>query len=41
MRDRYREICEAFRWDVPARFNIAAACCRRHEPSRVAIHWED
>src|SRR5215510_13445016 len=43
MRDRYREICEAFRWEVPERFNIAEACCRRHarDPSRVALHWED
>src|SRR5215831_7016320 len=43
MRDRYREIYEAFRWEVPQRFNIAEACCRRHarDPSRVALHWED
>jgi acetyl-CoA synthetase len=43
MQDRYREICDGFRWDVPARFNIAAACCRRHarDASRVALHWED
>ena len=41
--DRYAEICAAFRWDVPARFNIAAACCRRwaDDPARVALHWED
>src|SRR5262252_4150978 len=43
MRDRYREICQAHRWEVPERFNIAEACCRRHarDPSRVALHWED
>jgi acetyl-CoA synthetase len=41
MPDRYREIYDNFRWDVPERFNIAHACCRRHEPSRIAIHWED
>ena len=43
MPDRYREVYESFRWDVPERFNIAAACCRRHaaDPSRVALHWED
>ncbi len=43
MIDRYAEICSAFAWDVPARFNIAAACCSRHaaDPSRVALYWED
>jgi acetyl-CoA synthetase len=43
MRDRYREIYDSFRWEVPARFNIARACCRRHaaDPGRVALHWED
>jgi acetyl-CoA synthetase len=43
VRDRYREIYESFRWDVPERFNIAEACCRRHahDRSRVALHWED
>src|SRR5262245_9502078 len=41
--DRYREVYESFRWDVPERFNIATACCRRHAQDRssVAIHWED
>jgi acetyl-CoA synthetase len=43
MQDRYREICDAFRWKVPARFNIAHACCARHahDAARAAIHWED
>src|SRR5499433_2258968 len=43
MPDRYRQVYESFRWDVPERFNIAEACCRRHarDPSRVALHWED
>ena len=27
--DRYREVREAFRWHVPADFNIAHWCCRR------------
>jgi acetyl-CoA synthetase len=42
-RDRYREIYDAFRWEVPARFNIAVACCRRHaaDRDRVALRWED
>jgi acetyl-CoA synthetase len=41
--DRYRERYESFRWQVPARFNIAAAACRRWavDPGRVALHWED
>ena len=43
MPDLYRQVYESFRWDVPERFNIAEACCRRHarDPSRVALHWED
>ena len=43
MQDRYRDIVEAFRWQVPPRFNIAQACCGRWaaDPSRIALHWED
>jgi acetyl-CoA synthetase len=43
MQDRYREIYDSFRWDVPRRFNIAAACCERHAAHRhrLALHWED
>jgi len=41
--DRYAEICASHRWDVPAQFNIAEACCRRwaDDPRRLALHWED
>jgi acetyl-CoA synthetase len=41
--DRHREICARHRWNVPHRFNIAAAICGRYagDPSRVAIRWED
>ena len=41
--DRYREICAAHRWSVPADFNIARAVCGRHasEPERLALLWED
>ena len=41
--DRYSEICAAYRWDVPARFNIAQACCGRwaRERARFAMYWED
>jgi acetyl-CoA synthetase len=41
--DRYSEICAAYRWDVPARFNIARACCGRwaNDRARFAMYWED
>src|SRR5882757_9113127 len=26
----YDELYRSFRWDIPARFNIATACCDRH-----------
>jgi len=41
--DRYREICAAHRWRVPAQFNIANAVCGRYagEPARLAMLWED
>ncbi len=43
MRDRYREVCDAFRWKVPEQFNMAAVCCGRHARGRdrVALYWED
>ena len=41
--DRYREICDAFHWQVPPRFNIGWECCGRwaREHDRVALHYED
>ena len=41
--DRYDEIYRAHRWEVPARFNIAHACCGRwaNGRSRFALYWED
>ncbi len=41
--DRYRQIYDAFRWQVPLRFNMAWACCGRwaHERDRIALHYED
>ena len=38
----YREIYDAFRWEVPARFNMAVACCDRwaRDPERVALIHE-
>jgi len=43
MVDRYAEIHRAFRWNVPASFNIAQACCTRwsHDRARFALYWED
>ncbi|MBI4293681.1 MAG: AMP-binding protein [Betaproteobacteria bacterium] len=43
MLDRYREIYEGFRWEVPADFNIGLACCGQwaHERHRFALYWED
>lgn len=41
--DRYAAIHAAYRWCVPANFNIAQACCTRwaDDRARVALHWED
>ncbi len=43
MSDRYREVYDSFRWQVPARFNMAVACCGRHaqDRTRFALYWED
>ena len=41
--DRYAEIYRAHRWNVPARFNMAVACCTRHarDRYRFCLYWED
>ena len=41
--DRYAEIHASWRWDVPADFNIAHACCTRWaaDRSRFALYFED
>src|SRR6266851_976749 len=43
MSDRYSALYEAFRWQVPADFNIAHWTCRRWaaDRERLALHWED
>src|SRR6058998_1602279 len=43
MVDRYAELYRAFRWNVPARYNIAHACCGQWAPdrNRFALYWED
>ena len=39
----YDALVAGFHWDVPARFNIATACCGRRaiDRSRFAMYWED
>ena len=37
----YEEMCEAHRWDVPERYNIAVDVCDKHERDRLAMVWED
>ena len=43
MMDRYDELYQSFRWQVPEHFNIAQACCGRWAagPARRALLWED
>ena len=39
----YDELTRNFRWDVPARFNMATACCDRHADGtgRLALIYVD
>src|SRR6478672_8404409 len=39
----YAKLCRDFRWRVPARFNIAQACCDRHADgsARLALIYVD
>ena len=39
----YDELYRNFRWDIPARFNIATACCDRHADGsgRLALVYVD
>src|SRR3954451_3570876 len=39
----YDELYRNFRWDIPARFNIATACCDRHADGsgRIALIYVD
>jgi len=43
MTDRYEPLYRSHRWEVPARFNIARACCGQWaaDRSRFALYWED
>ena len=39
----YDELYKNFRWDIPARFNLATACCDRHADGsgRLALIYVD
>jgi acetyl-CoA synthetase len=41
--DQYAALHAAYRWDVPAAFNIGEACCGRwaSDRARFALYWED
>src|SRR5436189_6398436 len=43
MVDRYAELYRAYRWDVPARYNMAHICCGQWagDRNRFALYWED
>ena len=36
----YEHACSAHRWDVPARYNIAADVCDKHPRDKPAMVWE-
>jgi acetyl-CoA synthetase len=38
----YEQLCASFRWDIPARYNIASDVCDRHaaDPAKVALIGE-
>ena len=36
----YDEICASHRWEVPARYNIAADVCDKHARNKPAMVWE-
>ena len=43
MVNRYDELYRSFRWEVPARYNMARACCGQwaEDRTRFALYWED
>src|SRR5918997_4250223 len=43
MMDRYDELYQGFRWQVPEHYNIAHACCTQWaaDRARFALYWED
>ena len=36
----YEEVCASHRWEVPARYNIAADVCDKHPREKLAMVWE-
>jgi len=36
----YEQVCAAHRWEVPARYNIAADACDKHPRDKPAMVWE-
>ena len=36
----YDEVCAGHRWEVPARYNIAADVCDKHARDKPAMVWE-
>src|SRR4051812_20768730 len=36
----YEQLCSAHRWDVPARYNLAADVCDKHPRDKLAMVWE-
>jgi acetyl-CoA synthetase len=43
MVDRYDELYRRYRWEVPARYNMAQVCCGQWaaDRGRLALYWED
>jgi acetyl-CoA synthetase len=43
MVNRYDELYRSFHWEVPARYNMAHACCGQWagDRTRFALYWED
>src|SRR3954453_5023414 len=37
----YEDMRAQHRWEVPARYNIAADVCDKHPPDRLAMIWEN
>ncbi len=37
----YDKLYRDFRWDIPARFNMATACCDRHAGDKLALIYVD
>jgi len=38
--ERYAQVCEQHRWEVPANYNIASDVCDKHPRDKPAMVWE-